>query len=297
MKIAVYSRKRVKHDLHVVRQIVQLLEEMQCEVVLHTNIGNELLKNKFMPTLFSNHETLKQVDNVDFLMSVGGDGTFIDSANMVGILGIPLVGVNTGRIGFLAGTNKHNFREHLQQLIEGKYEIEDRALLHLECSTPLPLQTHFALNDITVRPSDETSINAIRVWLNGEQVNTYWADGLIIATPTGSTAYSLSCGGPILLPSTQVNVITPIASHTLAVRPIVVPAQHEIKIAVESRSKKFSLALDSKRVLMQNSVTLTITPEHFTIKTVRFPEADFFTIIREKLMWGIDRRNVEENEL
>jgi NAD+ kinase len=297
MKIAIYSRKRVKHDLQVVRQVVQLLQEMRCETALHTNISNELLKNnlEYVPALFSNYETLKQLPDVDFMMSVGGDGTFIDSANMVGDLGIPLVGLNTGRIGFLAGTNKHNFKEHLQQLLNGQYEIEERALLHLECDTPLPLQTHFALNDITVRPSDETSINAIRVWLNGEQVNTYWADGLIIATPSGSTAYSLSCGGPILLPSTQVNILTPIASHTLAVRPVVVPAQHEIKITVESRSKKFALALDSKRVLVQSSATLTITPEQFTIKMVRFPKADFFTIIREKLMWGLDWRNIAEN--
>jgi NAD+ kinase len=296
MKIAVYSRKKVKHNLDVIRRIVQLLKETQCEIALHANIGNELLKSDFecQPNIFTNYETLKQLPNVNFMMSVGGDGTFIDSANIVGDLGIPLVGLNTGRIGFLAGTNRHNFKEHLQWLINGQYEIEERSLLHLECNTPLPLQTRFALNDITVRPSDEASINAIRVWLNDEPVNTYWADGLIVATPTGSTAYSLSCGGPILLPSTQVNVLTPIASHTLAVRPIVVPAHHEIKIAVESRSKKFALALDSKRVLVQNSAKLTITPEKFTIKMVRFPEADFFTIIREKLMWGLDWRNEVE---
>ncbi|MDR1113005.1 MAG: NAD(+)/NADH kinase, partial [Bacteroidales bacterium] len=169
MKIAVYSRKKEKYNLSVIRQVMQLLKEAQCEVALHANIGNELLKSDFerQPDIFTNYETLKQLPDVNFMMSVGGDGTFIDSANMVGDLGIPLVGLNTGRIGFLAGTNRHNFKEHLQWLISGQYEIEERSLLHLECSAPLPLQTHFALNDITVRPSDETSINAIRVWLNG----------------------------------------------------------------------------------------------------------------------------------
>jgi NAD+ kinase len=296
VKIALYSRKRIKTNVETIKKVVHYLNEHHCELILHTHIFQELSKEHWetKPILFETQDDLKQLKDVDFMISIGGDGTLIDSANMVGNSGIPIVGINTGRIGFLACTPKDNFEPHLQRILQGNYGIEERSLLHLEWDAPLPLQSQFALNDITIRPSDETSINAIKVWLDNNPVNTYWADGLIIATPTGSTAYSLSCGGPILLPSTEVNAITPIASHTLAVRPIIVPATQKITISVDSRSKKYALALDSKRILVPNHVSLFITPEQFKIKMVRFAENDFFSIIREKLMWGVDWRNRQQ---
>jgi NAD+ kinase len=177
-------------------------------------------------------------------------------------------------------------------LCEQRFTIEKRKLLHLDSDTSLPLENYFALNDITVRAKDEDSMCAIEIWVNDIHVNTYWADGLTVATPTGSTAYSLSCGGSIIHPTSDVNIITPIASHSLNIRPIIVNANDEIKVKVHSRNtNKFSLALDNERIIASTSTTLIIKKEDFEISMVRFHNTDFFSVLREKLLWGIDLRN------
>lgn len=288
MRFAVYSRQCDGDDALFIQEVLAALKNKGCELLLHKHCecaGDQ------MSSVFATHEELASWQ-VDFLLSFGGDGTYIDAANLVGDLNIPLVGINTGRVGFLTTINRQNYVECLNLLLEGKYVIENRFLLHLDCSEPLNLDSYFALNDITVRTSDENSINAIKVWMGGKPVNTYWGDGLIIATPTGSTAYSMSCGGPIIVPDANVNVLTPIASHTLAVRPMVISADEEIRIVVESRNNTFSLALDSHRVVVENPVELSISKEKFYIRTVIFRDTDFYRIIREKLLWGIDKRNL-----
>lgn len=290
MKIAVYSRKCDEDEILFIKSVVTALINQGCEIVFHQICHCPQLSDKFV--FFANHDDLATIKDVDFLLSFGGDGTFIDAANLVGDLNIPLVGINTGRIGFLTAINRNNYKESLSKLLSGQYVVEKRSLLHLSCSKSLDLDSDFALNDITVRTSDDNSITAIKVSVGGKPVNTYWGDGLIISTPTGSTAYSLSCGGPIIVPSTNVNVLTPVASHTLGVRPIVVSADEEIRIVVESRNNSFSLALDSNRVVVENPVELRITKEKFSIQTVLFDDTDFYRIIREKLLWGIDKRNL-----
>ena len=290
MKFAVYIRPCDENDMLFIREALAPLHDRGCKLFLHENCRGAAVTE--VGGYFSNHEELSRLQPVDFVLSFGGDGTYIDAANLVGDLGMPLVGINTGRVGFLTTITRQNYAECLNLLLKGKYVFEKRFLLHLECSEPLNLDSYFALNDITVRTSDENSINAIKVWVGGKPVNTYWGDGLIIATPTGSTAYSLSCGGPIIVPDANVNVLTPIASHTLAVRPIVISADEEIRIVVESRNNTFSLALDSHRVVVENPVELHITKEKFHIQTVLFEDTDFYRIIREKLLWGIDKRNL-----
>lgn len=310
MKLAVYSRLSDENDTLFIREVLAALHDMGCKLFLHEHCKEltmwatasrscekqsvvEHCENHDMVSgYFSSHEELSRLQPVDFVLSFGGDGTYIDAANLVGNLNIPLLGVNTGRVGFLTAVNRNNYRSFFEKLLAGQYVLENRALLHLESSQPLQLDSNFALNDITVRTSDENSINAIKVWVGGKPVNTYWGDGLIIATPTGSTAYSLSCGGPIIVPDANVNVLTPIASHTLAVRPMVISANEEIRIVVESRNNSFSLALDSHRVVVENPVELRITKEKFHIQTVLFEDTDFYRIIREKLLWGIDKRNL-----
>ena len=289
MRFAVYSRQCDGEDALFIQEVLTALRNKGCDLLLYRQCEN--LDATETASFFATHEELASL-HVDFLLSFGGDGTYIDAANLVGDLNIPLVGVNTGRIGFLTAVNRHNYAECLNLLLEGKYVIDNRFLLHLDCSGPLNLDSYFALNDITVRTSDENSINSIKVWVGGKPVNTYWGDGLIIATPTGSTAYSMSCGGPIIVPEANVNVLTPIASHTLAVRPMVISADEEIRIVVESRNNTFSLALDSHRVVVENPVELRITKEKFHIQTVLFEDTDFYRIIREKLLWGIDKRNL-----
>ena len=290
MKLAVYSRYGDENDTLFIREVLAALHDMGCKLFLHEHCRNAAITG--VENFYSSHAELSRLPDVDFVLSFGGDGTYIDAANLVGALNIPVVGINTGRVGFLTAINRNNYQSCFQKLLEGLFVVENRSLLHLESSQPLHLETDFALNDITVRTSDENSINAIKVWVGGKPVNTYWGDGLIIATPTGSTAYSLSCGGPIIVPDANVNVLTPIASHTLAVRPMVISADEEIRIVVESRNNSFSLALDSHRVVVENPVELRITKEKFHIKTVLFEDTDFYRIIREKLLWGIDKRNL-----
>jgi NAD+ kinase len=267
--------------------VISFLREIGCRVVLHKNISS---KNADFQS-FETHLDLQQIDGVDFMVSIGGDGSFIDAADLIGDLNIPLVGINTGRIGFLSAIKKDNFEASIRMLLENKYTLESRSLLHIEGSEPLSLNTHFVVNDVTIRATDSDSINAITVTTDGKHINTYWADGLIVATPTGSTAYSMSCGGPILHPQTDVVVLTPIASHSLSVRPLVIPASQTLEIVVSGRGGKYSLCIDTQRLILNDNVKLRIYKENFTIQTVLFDNADFYSTIREKLLWGLDKRN------
>ncbi len=267
--------------------VISYILSHEGKVILHKNIAcddSSLMR-------FESYQDLQQAGAVDFMVSIGGDGSFIDAANLIGDLGIPLVGINTGRIGFLSAIKKDNFEACIRMLQEKKYTLESRSLLHIEGSEPLPLNTHFVVNDVTVRATDNDSINAVSVSVGNQHINTYWADGLIVATPTGSTAYSMSCGGPILHPQTDVVVLTPIASHSLSVRPLVIPATQTLEIAVDGRSGKYSLCVDTQRIILSDSVKLFITKERFTIKTVLFDNTHFYSTIREKLLWGLDKRN------
>lgn len=289
MKIAVYCRNVNSQDAEFANEMIHTLlqDDHEVWVVKHLDTTSDDIQR------FDNHNHLKNSGAIDFLFSLGGDGTFLEAAAIVGDLGIPIVGINTGRIGFLTGINKKDFQSAYQALQNGQFTIESRALLHLECADVKNLPSHFALNDITLHSAGDSFLAKFNVNIDNDTLNTYWADGLIIATPTGSTAYSLSCGGPILIPSTEGNVITPIASHSLSVRPVVVPNRHEITVTVAGRGQSAILTMDSHRIELPIPVTIKITKETFSIRTVRFERMDFFTVIREKLYWGADKRNEE----
>jgi len=300
MKIAVFYRKHSENDKEFIVTALQHLKSKGVQLVVHEKLTQQpyFQKNIEDCTIFSTHEDLRNISDIDFLFSFGGDGSFIASVKLVGNLNIPMVGINTGRIGFLTTITKMNFEQQLQLLCEQRFTVEKRKLLHLDADHPLDLENRFALNDITVRTTDEDSMCEIEIWVNESHVNTYWSDGLIIATATGSTAYSLSCGGSIIHPASPVNIITPIASHTLNIRPIIVNVDDEIKVRVHSRkTDKFSLALDNERTIAPVSATLTIKKEEFEISMIRFHNTDFFSVIREKLLWGIDLRNTKIQQL
>ena len=281
MKIALYSKFPTNEGKAFIAEVIHFLTDKG--VTTHEVTGTPTDRQElsaFRP---------------DFLFSIGGDGTFIDAANLVGDSGIPILGINTGRIGFLTNVNRNNFQEAFGFLQNSDYQIEKRSLLQISSDNGELLPATFALNDISIHPHGE-SINAVKVLANGEKLNTYWGDGLIVATPTGSTAYSLSCGGPILVPSANVMVLNPIASHSLTVRPIVLPTDNELNIRVESRSHRFILSVDSHRMTMDDTVTLTVSRAPYTIPTIRLPNADFYSVIREKLLWGLEKRNFSNNE-
>ncbi len=290
MVIALYTRQTDSDSLAFVNEVVATLLKDNHKVLVYQTVS-QLLNRKSAASFngeFQNKEDLVG-QQADFLFSIGGDGTFIDAANLIGDSGIPILGINTGRIGFLTHVNRGNFAEAIADLAQHDYQIEHRFLLQVSCDKGPSLPSCFALNDISIHPHGE-SINAVRVRANGERLNTYWGDGIIVSTPTGSTAYSLSCGGPILAPQTDVIVLTPIASHSLTVRPIVLPASNELTIKVDSRSHRFILSVDSHRATLDDDTTLTVKRAPYTIQTIRLRNADFYSVIREKLLWGQDKR-------
>lgn len=292
MKIAVYGREFNDSVLPFVQQVFKALSLYKIEVVVYTKFYN-FLKNKVtLPvniSTFSGHKEL--LAKGDVLLSLGGDGTLLDTLSLVRDSQIPVIGINFGRLGFLASINKNEIDTAINALVKGEYTLDKRGILSLESQNNLFGDENFALNDITIHRRDNSAMMIIHAYMNGEFVNSYWADGLIIATPTGSTAYSLSCGGPIILPNAQNFVITPIAPHNLNVRPIIVPDDVELTFEIEARSTKFLVSCDSRTETVDRSVKITINKAKFNVNLVRLNNETYLTTLRNKLLWGIDTRN------
>ncbi|PLX10833.1 MAG: NAD kinase [Marinilabiliales bacterium] len=229
--------------------------------------------------------------DIDLVISIGGDGTFLESAAMVVESGIPVLGINSGRLGFLAAVAREKTEEAVKALVNSDFDIEKRSALEMFVDGKKPDFSSFALNEITVFKKDYSSMITVNTFLNEEFLNSYWSDGLLVSTPTGSTAYSLSVGGPIILPGTENLIISPIAPHSLTVRPIVVPDHFTVKLDVETRSNEFMVSLDHKSYVMSAGQEIRINKAEQYVKVVRLPDFDFFSTLRNKLMWGIDQRN------
>ncbi|MNJ93188.1 putative inorganic polyphosphate/ATP-NAD kinase [compost metagenome] len=292
MKIALYGRDFNDSVLPFVQEVFDALAANKIEVTVYQKFF-DFVKDKLTLSsqiaVFSGHAEL--VNNADILLSLGGDGTLLDTLALVRDSQIPVIGINFGRLGFLASINKAEINDAIKALVNGAYSIDKRSLLSLESKSGLFGDENFALNDITIHRRDDSAMMIIHAYMNGEFVNSYWADGLIIATPTGSTAYSLSCGGPIILPSAQNFVITPVAPHNLNVRPIIVPDDVELTFEVEARSTKFLLTCDSRTETVDRSVKISINKAKFNINLIRLNNESFLTTLRNKLLWGIDTRN------
>jgi NAD+ kinase len=227
----------------------------------------------------------------DILITIGGDGTILDTITSVGSSNIPILGINTGRLGFLANNAKENVEHVIDLLLAGDYFLEKRSLLSLNTDDNLFEQYNFAMNEITIHKKDSSSMIQLHTYVDDLFLNTYWSDGLIISTPTGSTAYSLSCGGPILDPKSKNFIINPIAPHNLTARPIIIPDDSKIRIEVEGRDEEFLVTLDSRSKTITNKYQLNISKADFTINLVQFGNQNFYKTIRNKLYWGQDKRN------
>jgi NAD+ kinase len=249
------------------------------------NCSFELIPDR----LFENHFVVE--DQVDMMISIGGDGTFLESVSFVGQLNIPIAGINSGRLGFLANISQVEIPYALEAIHTGRYTIEERTLLEVDSGGKAFKNFNYALNELTVQKRDSGSMIVVNVKVNGEFVNTYWADGLILATPTGSTAYSLSLGGPIVVPGSENFILTPIAPHSLTVRPIIIPDHDVIEITVEGRTDNYLASLDHQSEVVEKYTVLKVKAADFKLKTVRIEGKTFFDTIRDKLMWGVDRRN------
>lgn len=294
MKVAIFGQYYQNDTRPIIRDIIVFFEANQVEMVIEANFLEILYKENILTkayTTFSKHTDLDST--FDILISIGGDGTILRAATYVRDLGIPILGVNAGRLGFLAKVQKENIASFLQIVIEKKYTISERTVLGLTTSPKNSAidDFSFAMNEVTVNRKDTTSMITIETYLNGEYLNSYWADGLIISTPTGSTGYSLSCGGPVLTPDVKSLVITPIAPHNLNARPLVIPDDTEIELHVSGREENYLVSLDSRTASTSNKTILKIKKSPYSIKMVEIPNETFLKTLRNKLLWGQDKRN------
>jgi NAD+ kinase len=243
----------------------------------------------------SNVETFRESadldDSIEFLISLGGDGTLLDTVWLVRDKNIPVLGINFGRLGFLASIGKEALTSAVTALANRTFVVDKRSLIHLDANRPLFGDVPYGLNEFAIHKTDTSPMIKIHTYLNGEFLNTYWADGLIVATPTGSTGYSLSCEGPVVFPESASFVITPVAPHNLNVRPIVVPDDNIISFEVEGRAENFICALDSRKEIVDKQVQLAVRKESFTLSLIRLNENNFLQTLRNKLSWGLDTRN------
>ena len=292
MNIALFSKTIREEHMNSVQQIIKRLDYHHVKLFfyepLFAAIG-ELLVIKGKPVLFSDYTDLN--GQVDYLLSIGGDGTLLDTISLVRDSGIPILGINLGRMGFLASIARDRIVPAIDMLLSKKYKLDKRTLIRVNASTPLFGEMNYAMNEVSWYRKIPQSVLKIQTFVNDEYVNSYWADGLIVSTPTGSTAYSLSNGGPIILPGSQNFVITPIATHNLTVRPIVIPDDSKIRIQVVGRIKKFYVNLDSRSAEADSSIEFILEKENFSINLVMLEGESYFKTIREKLLWGLDIRN------
>jgi NAD+ kinase len=293
MKVAVFGTTVSDGFTPVLNEFFGFLKANKIEVQLFqpfcSFLTDELKTEPYYTSFFNSYHDFK--NNCDFIFSVGGDGTFLHSVLNIRNFDIPVVGVNSGRLGFLADISENQVNNALTQIFNGQYTLMERSMLQVDFCGKENMDFNFALNEMTVLKTDTSSMINIYAYLDKELLNNYWADGLIIATPTGSTAYSLSVGGPILTPDSENFVITPLAPHNLTVRPLVVPDNYEIKLKVEGRGTQFLTSLDFRSVAVDLSTEIKVKKASFKLKTVQLPGQTFFNTLRNKLMWGIDKRN------
>ncbi len=292
MKIAIYGRPSSSGFKENITTLFELLEKNGVEYFIHQPFHEFLVKKESLSLqragVFKTHNDI--IGKADLMFSIGGDGTFLEAVSIVQDYGIPIVGINTGRLGFLADISPEHIEDSLSAILSNHYKVEHRSLVELNLINSSWEGFACALNEVSIQKRYSTMIT-IHTYLDGHYLNSYWADGLIVSTPTGSTAYSMSVGGPIMTPDSNNFIISPMAPHNLTVRPVIVPDHNVIRIEVESRDNSFLLTLDSRTEIIEGDVQLHLKRADFTIKTLRIKDATFYNTLRNKLMWGVDKRN------
>ena len=292
MKIAIFGQAYKKESLNYIISLLDFLKTKECEVSIISDVYDSI-KN-VIKDQYATFETKQPINKgaFDYFISVGGDGTILRAATLIQDKNIPIIGINTGRLGFLATINKENMITAIEELLKGNYHISKRSLLEVEVNNPSQdFKINFALNEISVSRKNSMSMISISTYLDDVFLNTYWADGLILATPTGSTGYSLSCNGPIITPQVQALSITPIAPHNLSIRPLIIRDDTCIKLKVESRENEFLLSMDSRVYTLPTSSEIQIKKTNFTLQMIVLDNVDFLKTLRDKLLWGKDTRN------
>lgn len=292
MKAAIYSRVLEASQEKDVQFFFDELDRNKIEPVIFQPFFEDVKERLHLPAttkIFHHSEELDET--IEFIISLGGDGTLLDTITLVRDKGIPIMGINMGRLGFLASIGRDEITHAVRSMAGRTFVIDRRTLIHVDADSPLFGDVPYGLNEFSIHKRDVAAMIKIHTYLNGEFLNTYWADGLLVATPTGSTGYSLSCNGPIVFPDSGSLVITPVAPHNLNVRPIVVPDTNIISFEVESRTDNIIVSLDSRGVVVSKNVQLAVRKESFDIKLARLSENNFLQTLRNKLTWGLDKRN------
>ncbi|MBK8554640.1 MAG: NAD kinase [Lewinellaceae bacterium] len=293
MQVVVYGKQYKDKDLPFIQEVFDALYAQGITTYIYTNYLNDIEAAVNFPGPYAKFDDYLdfRVHRIDFVLVLGGDGTMLNAVTLVRDSGVPMLGFNLGRMGFLASTEKKNIQSAIAKLARGQYTTEERVMLYLESNPPVFGDLPFALNDCTLLKRDTSSMITIHTFLNGDYLNSYWADGIIIATPTGSTGYSLSCGGPIVFPNSGNFVITPVAPHNLNVRPVVISDESVLSFEVEGRGDNFICTLDSRFELIGAQHQLAVRKNDFGIRFIQLQDESFLKTIRDKLAWGSDIRN------
>ena len=294
MRVALFGQINHKSAEEALQLLLSCFEKNNTTLVFEANFYHDYVNLFKHKTSYKEFEVFKELNkSYDLLISIGGDGTILRAITFVKDLGIPIIGINTGRLGFLATIQNDDITTAIESILQKKYKISERNLLSIstEPSNSAFIDLDFALNEIAVSRKNTTSMITVETQLNNEYLTSYWSDGLIISTPTGSTGYSLSCGGPVITPDTNSFVITPIAPHNLSARPLVITDTTEIKLRVSGREDNFLVSLDSRIATLSVDATITIKKAPFTIKMVELLDESFLDTLRKKLLWGEDKRN------
>ncbi|MBT8257996.1 MAG: NAD kinase [Bacteroidia bacterium] len=293
MKIAIYGQFYPKNSEVPVQLLFDFLDKQEVELMVERNFLDAILKEHNLK-INRSFGTFTELDaSFDIMISIGGDGTILRAATYVKDLNVPIVGINTGRLGFLATIQKDNLKTALTHILAGQYKISERTVLSIRTIPEHEdlQEMNFALNEITLSRKDTTSMITVETYLDKEYLTSYWADGLIISTPTGSTGYSLSCGGPVIMPETDNLILTPIAPHNLNARPLVISSQTEIRMKVSGREENYLVSLDSRLATLHSDTTVIVKKAPFTIKMIELEDESFLKTLRKKLLWGEDKRN------
>ena len=291
MKIAILGKP---FDDAVAPFLQALLDELaarQAEVVVAESFRTYLSEHLRLPTGTGSFQRGDSLRGVQYVLSIGGDGTLLDTVTYVGALQIPILGINTGRLGFLAPITPDHITPAIDALFKGHFTVEERSLLRVETDPDVFGALNFGLNEFSILKRDTSSMITVHTYIDGEYLNSYWADGLVVSTPTGSTGYSLSCGGPVMLPQTNNFIIAPVCPHNLNVRPLVVSDRSIISFEIEGRASSYLLALDSRSTPVDATVQVAVRRENFNARLIKLNHINFLTTLRSKLNWGLDRRN------
>lgn len=292
MNVSVFGRKVTKQNIIYYNEFLGVLKDFGWNPILETNLKKLLVKKAGLPEdtdEFASHKDLQS--GIDLSFSIGGDGTFIQNVKYIRDSGVPVLGINTGRLGFLSNISKEHLEEAMDLVRRKEYVHQERSLIRIETQGDLFGADNVALNEVVLQKKDTSSMITVHAELDGKYLNSYWADGLICATPSGSTAYSLSCGGPIVTPGCQVHILTPIAPHNLNVRPMVVPDHMPIKLTIEGRERNYLISLDGDSKHIKNNQEVMVYKADYMINVIKFADNNFLDTIRNKMLWGIDKRN------